>query len=94
MEASQREKYKSGAFTKQCDTRIRGRGKWKRIPVDCNRYRNEEGGGGVDKRYWPRIVRFPYSLGRVQSTIANRDSKKTVLNGEEVKDFQRKIGRD
>lgn len=52
------------------------------------------GRGGVDKRYWPRIVRFPYSLGRVQSTIANRDSKKTVLNGEEVKDFQRKIGRD
>lgn len=53
MEASQREKYKSGPFTKQRDTKYRGeeRGGKKEMEknaVDCNRYRNEgrRGRGG------------------------------------------------
>lgn len=45
----------------------------------------------MDKRYWPRIVRFPYSLGRVIDDCKSR-FQENVLNGEEVKDFQRKIG--
>lgn len=60
MEASQREKYKSGPFTKQRDTKYRGEGRggkkeMEKNAVDCNRYRNEgRGRGGVDKRYRPR----------------------------------------
>lgn len=50
MEASQREKYKSGPFTKQRDTKYRGKGEggkkeMGKNAVDCNRYRNEGGGG-------------------------------------------------
>lgn len=60
MEASQREKYKSGPFTKQRDTKYRGRGR-KEMGKNARglqsiqkRGRRGGEGGRVDKRYRPR----------------------------------------